>query len=119
MKAPLMPMRFVPKDDKENAFDFVVTPDCGAMVSLISSDLVEKYGLYVDRSNKVKMIAANSTSMNCEGTAEGAGQHRLTKRAIDLELRVTHNLKNEILISYWDFVRLRVIGMSFPFTECP
>ena len=114
-----MPMKFTPKNDETNASNFDATPDCGAMVSLISLDLVAKYGLHVDSTNKVRMVAANSTMMSCEGTAEGSGQHRITKRSVDLELRVTHDLKNEILISYWDLVRLRVLGKSFPFTECP
>ena len=73
-----MPMRFTPKNNEEKAFNFDATPDCGAMVSLISADLVALHGLHVDTSNKVRMVAANSTEISCEGTAEGAGQHRLT-----------------------------------------
>ena len=49
---------------------------------------------------------------------EGAGQHRHTTRAIDFALWVPRRLDNEMLISYWDLVRLRVIGRSFLLTEC-
>ena len=46
-------MRFVPKNNDKNAFDFDVTPDC--ITDISRSDLVEKYGLPVDRKNKVKI----------------------------------------------------------------
>ena len=64
------------------------------------------------------MIAANSTPMQCSGTVEGAGTHKITKRSIDLELKVSRDLKDEIIISYWDLVRFRVLSLDFPFTEC-
>ena len=114
-----MPITFVPRGEPEKSFEFNASPDCGACCSLISEDLVIKHGLYVDRRRRVVMKAANSTMMQCSGTTYGAGQHRSTKHTIDLELKVSRDLKNEILISYWDLVRFRVIHPLFPFTECP
>ena len=113
-----MPMSFTPKNNAEASFDHLATPDCGAMVSLISEDLVVRHGLHVDKNNRVKMVAANETPMHCSGTVEGQGQHKITKRNIDLELKVSRDLTNEIIISYWDLVRLRVLAKTFPFTEC-
>ena len=111
-------MTFVPKGNPENRFDFNASPDCGAMVSLISEDLVIKHGLYVDKKRRVIMQAANSTKIQCSGTTDGSGEHRYTRRSIELPLVVSRDLKNEILISYWDLVRFRVVHPLFPFTEC-
>ena len=80
--------------------------------------LVVRHGLHVDRNNRVQMVAANSTPMQCSGTVEGASTHKITKRSVDLELKVSRDLKDEIIISYWDLVRFRVLSLDFPFTEC-
>ena len=113
-----MPLTFVPRNNESKSFDHAVTPDCGAMILLISKDLVVGHGLHLDRNNRVGMVVANSSPMQCFWTVEGAGKHKFTKRSIDLELKVLRNLKDEIIISCWDLVRFRVHRLDFPFPEC-
>ena len=54
-----MPMQFVPMTDPEKTFDFEATPDTGAMISLISEDLVHKFNLTPDKNNTIRINAAN------------------------------------------------------------
>ena len=113
-----MPMQFVPDGQPEKAFIFDATPDTGAMISLISEDLAQKYGLTPDANKKVRINAANSTRMNCSGSVDAKGKHMIINTNIPLELKVTNSLTNEITIGYKDLRRLEVIDKNFPLARC-
>ena len=88
------------------------------MISLISADLVKKFGLSPDENRKIRINAANSTRMNCTGTVDANGRHRIINTSIALELKVTNSFTNEITIGYKDLKRLQVIDANFPLAKC-
>ena len=69
-------------------------------------------GIPYDRSKKVPIEAANSTSLRCSGSVtlsmEFEGQ------TIETEALVARNLAQDVLVSYTDLVRLGIISPNFP-----
>ena len=113
-----MPMQFVPERDPDRTFDFDATPDTGAMISLIAEDLVQKFRLNPDKNRTIRINAANSTRMNCSGSVDARGKHRVINTSIPLELKVSSSISNEITIGYKDLRRLEVIDKNFPLARC-
>ena len=113
-----MPMQFVPESDPEKTFTFDATPDTGAMISLISEDLVQRFGLSPDKNKTIRINAANSTRMNCSGSVDARGKHLVINTSIPLELKVSSSISNEITIGYKDLRRLEVIDQNFPLARC-
>jgi hypothetical protein len=95
-------------------------PDTGAYETLISKDLVSKYGLHVDVSNVVGIHAANETSLLCSGSTrfEVFLQHRKDHR-VSVLAYVTPDLEDELLLSWHHLIALGIIPKHFPEVSSP
>jgi hypothetical protein len=102
------------------AFHMRALPDTGAYETLISKDLVSKYGLHVDVSNVVGIRAANETSLLCSGSTrfEVFLQHRKDHR-VSVLAYVTPDLEDELLLSWHHLIALGIIPKHFPEVSSP
>ena len=117
-EAPLMPMSIWPKKRPDKKFKFDATPDTGASISIIAENVVRKQGLKVDPAKKIRIKAADGLPMECSGGISTTGAHWITKTSAEIEMKVSNNLDNEVLIAYQDLVNLKVIAPEVPLGEC-
>lgn len=87
-------------------------PDTGAMRTVISADLVRKYGFRVDRTRAEPLKAANHTPMDCLGSALFDARHGEHSTTIDA--LVSSSIKGTILVSWHDLIALGVLRADFP-----
>ena len=71
----------------------------------LASDTSNK--LEVNKQKKLKIKAANGATMECSDGFTTTGQHRVTKTSTDIEMKVSKELKDEVLVSYQDLVDLK------------
>jgi hypothetical protein len=112
---PLLPIVVVPKSGM--SFSMPALPDTGATESLISSDLVSTYGIPVDKSGKLKIVAANDTQLSCLGSVSlkvFLASDSKRQNEVDITAYVTSDLKDEFILSWHHLISLGVIPKNFP-----
>ena len=117
-EAPLMPLTFWPKGQPSKKFNFNMTPDTGASISLMAENVAKKQKIPIDPSKKITVRTASEAHMNCSGGIGLTCQHRVTKSATDIEVKVSNSIKDEIIVSYQDLLDLKVIEPNFPMGKC-
>ena len=90
---------------------FQALPDTGATISLISSDLATSLKLPLQQFNK-QLVAANNTDMPVNGIAEL--QLTFNNKSFILSVVVTPSFSNDLIISWRDLQRMKVIPDNFP-----
>ena len=90
---------------------FQALPDTGASVSLISSDLAALLKLPLQRFKK-QLIAANNTDVPVDGITKL--QLSFNNQNFVLSVVVTPSFSNDLIISWKDLKRMKVISTNFP-----
>jgi hypothetical protein len=112
---PLLPLLVYPKAGK--AFSMKALPDTGATESLISFDLVQTFNIAMDKSQKLKIVAANESRLVCLGSVSlrmHLESDKEEQNGVDVIAFVTPDLKDELIISWHHLILLNVLPKSFP-----
>ena len=88
------------------------TPDTGCTITLLNLDVALRSGIHIDRTKKVQLYHAAGGSMHVEGMVN----IRVCANNIQatLQVAVSSELKETMLISCDDLRKLRVIPADFP-----
>ena len=108
---PLVKMLFRPLPEGL-PFEVMVFPDQGSSQSVISYDLVKRYGLHIDYKNKKVIEDAQNGRMDCTGSTAFEIDYLGNKTNV-LAL-VSKSIKNECLLGWRALQRLRIIPENFP-----
>ena len=95
-----------------HAFWVDSTPDTGFTITLLNLDVALRNGIHIDRTKTVELYHAAGGSMHVEGMANihlCANNIQAT-----LQVAVSSELKETMLISCDDLCKLRVIPADFP-----
>ena len=79
---------------------------------MVASNLVNNYGMKVDRNRVKKIKAVDGGQMECSGSV--AFQVTYEGQKTDVLALVTQALQDEVLLSWKKFQRLDVIPKEFP-----
>ena len=93
-----------------HAFWVDSTPDTGFTITLLNLDVALRNGIHIDRTKTVELYHAAGGSMHVEGMAN---IHANNIQAT-LQVAVSSELKETMLISCDDLCKLRVIPADFP-----
>jgi hypothetical protein len=105
--------RINPRIEGDGAsFRFPCLPDTGATRTVIASDVARAHGLRPLSDDKVKIRAANSNNMACEGTVSITIAYKSFSTC--MTALVLSCLSDEILIGWQDLVGLAIIHEGFP-----
>ena len=91
-------------------FKFDVFPDTGCYQSIVSLDLVQAYGMNLDRGRIKKIKAVDGGRMECSGSV--SIQVSYEGRTTDFLALVTPALQDEILLSWRTLQRLGVYSKA-------
>ena len=110
---PRMPIRVIFEDDncRVASFTFNAIPDTGASKTILSHDLILKHGIPVNTGHSVQLFACNNNEMKCNGMANVKLEFKNV--ATPVEAIVTSDIKDDILISCQDLIRMNVIPKTF------
>jgi len=108
---PKLSVRFAARGGKE--FDYDVVPDTGATRSIVALDVIERHGIEVDTSQKIRLTTANKQLMACSGTVQLVVKDRDVHDII-IDAIVSQELSEEFLMSWHDLVAMGVIPDGFP-----
>ncbi|QQP41502.1 Uncharacterized protein FKW44_015903 [Caligus rogercresseyi] len=98
---PRVSLRIYPNEGR--AFHMNALPDTGAHESLISKDLVDRYGLKINTTDLVNIRAANKTGLACYGSTQFIiPSKKIWKR------------RHELLVSWHALIGLEIISKDFP-----
>ena len=98
---------------KGTSFRFEALPDSGCTKTIIGFDLAVEFGLDIDRSGrKYRIRAANSNSMQCEGTVLIEFSYEGT--SVIVKALVSKDIEGDILVSWHDLQLLKVLPPNFP-----
>jgi len=89
-------------------FQFHALPDTGATHSVIGMDVVQLHGAMIQTNRRDKLFTANDEQIQC------AGRTNLTINGISINFIVTPAITNDMLISWHDLIKLKVIPADFP-----
>ena len=102
-------------ESENGAFEFNCTPDTGATRSVMAWNLVKRFGLTKDMvCTEQEMKTANGASMCTEGDILLMVTNLSNNKKKQMQLVVTKDFKDEILISWHDLVDLGVLHENFP-----
>ena len=101
---------------KFKPFTMMALPDSGTTRTLIAHNVAKRHGLRIDKSGVEPIEAANATSMPCEGSViVNISCNGITTQTNAL---VSSALRDEVLISWHDLQRLKVLPANFPAQIC-
>ena len=88
------------------------TPDTGCTITLLKLDVALRNGIHIDRTKKVELYHTAGGSKHVEGMAN----IRVCANNIQatLQVAVSSELKETMLISCNDLRKLRVLSANFP-----
>ena len=90
------------------------TPDTGCTITLLNYDLALRNGIHIDRTKRIELYHAAGGNMHVEGMAN----IRVCANNIQatLNVAISSELRENMLISCDDLRKLRVIPADFPNT---
>lgn len=94
-------------------FKLDVLPDTGATETIVSLDLVTKFGIFVDPLRKRKIIAANKMLMKCVGAVDLEIRH-LNKYKAMVTAFVTPDMEDQLLLAWHNMILLGMLPETFP-----
>ena len=87
-------------------------PDTGCTQTIMSLKMAKGLKVKIDPKGSVPIIAADGKYMMCEGSAKIHIHHEGLE--IETKALVSSVLKDEILISWHDLVKLEIVSQNFP-----
>lgn len=109
---PRINIHLSPNSNHSRGFRFADLPDTGASRSLVALDILKRYDIPFNPSNNEKLFVANGNQMKCEGSITLFCKYQKIVAKIDAV--VSSDLRNEILISWFDLQALKIIPADFP-----
>ena len=94
------------------AFNFKALPDTGTTRTIVALNVVKRHGIIPRWNPNERLLAANGKRMSCQGTTNLKLTHNGVR--INANAIVSSSVKDEILISWHDLVKLGIIRQSFP-----
>ena len=94
-------------------FHMQALPDTGATATLVSRDIAKTYGLLIDPSRTRTILAANESSLRCDGATEMKVNFQ-NKYTAKVTAYVTPDLHDKIILSWQGMMELGMIPPSFP-----
>ena len=111
---PLSRMKFQPIDKSARFYNDTLA-DSGCTHSLISSNIVEEWGLENNNASKLPtMRAANGSSMTLSGRTELLVTPPPLKKPTKLSFLICKDMTDEIILSWSDCVTLGILSKSYP-----
>ena len=109
---PTPRMEIVVEGEGAKSFGFSSTPDSGTTRTLFALNLIQKAGLKYNKQGRERIFAANDNQMSCEGNIVV----KMTTQGVTttVDALVTSDLHDEILVSWGDLKKLRVLPQNFP-----
>ena len=87
-------------------------PDTGCTQTIMSLKFAKKQNVHVNPDGSVPIIAADGKRMMCEGSARI--HIHFEGLEIETEVLVSSVLKDELLISWHDLIKLEIVPTNFP-----
>ena len=72
----------------------------------------------IDGTKKMKIRAANNSVIHSAGEIQVVGESTKNKNKADMNIQVTKDMTNEMLVSYSDLKSLKALPKNFPFAAC-
>ena len=107
---PLAWVNIVTKSGK--TFKCGIIPDSGSFQSIISKNLVNKYGMSIDKGRKKKILAADGQFMDCGGSVDFEIEYEGERT--EVQSLVSSDLKDDILVGWRTLQRLGILHENFP-----
>lgn len=111
--------KFTPRAEIEahpnegTSFRLQVLPDTGATETLISHDLVQKFKVPIDETQRRQIKAANGSELRCAGAVYLRLVH-LGKYEAHVSAFVTPDIRDQLILSWHNMIPLGMIPSSFP-----
>ena len=105
-------MQITLTDNNGNSLTCNAMPDSGTSRTIIAKRILTQANFQIDASRKSRIRAANSSSLDCAGSA--ILQITFDSFSIKTDALISSNLAEDVLISYYDLVQLGVLPKNFP-----
>ena len=105
-------MHIILEDAFGNQTSCNAMPDSGTSRTIISRRILTQGNISLDASRRSKIRAANSSTLDCAGSA--LLTLTFDNFSIEIDALIANNLAEDVLISYFDLVKLGVLPPDFP-----